>query len=262
MPIVYESSPCFDLAGIVKSPYAGSVATSQLARTPASRSTVVLKYAMAGSGLIMIGFLLLHMYGNLKIFAGQAAFDEYSHHLRVLGEPMLPYEGALWIIRVVLLGAILTHFYCAITLWHRNKKAAGYVGGKRYHSKANKRGVQRSYASFTMRWGGVVILLFVIYHLLHLTANVVHPGGASDSPYERVVNGFGIWWVVVAYSVALLAVGFHIWHGFWSAFTTLGQNRSATRRGSNLTPWALVIAAVITIGFLVPPWSILLGLVD
>ncbi len=233
-----------------------------MTRTPAQRSTVALKILMAVSGLIMVGYLLLHMYGNLKIFAGQEAFDEYAHHLRTFGEPMLPYEGLLWIVRVVLLGAILAHVYSAATLWKRNKRAAGYVGRKRYQSSRGAKGIQRSYASFTMRWGGVVVLLFVIYHLLHLTANVIHPGGASDSPYQRVVNGFEIWWVVLTYTIAMLAVGFHLWHGVWSALTTLGANHSATRNGSRLTPLAWVISGLITIGFLLPPWAILLGFVD
>ncbi len=90
--------------------------------------------------------------------------------------------------------------------------------------------------------------------------NIIAPGGASDSPYQRVVNGFEIWWVTVWYTIALLAVGFHLWHGIWSALTTLGANRSGTRKGSKLTPLAWIIAGAITIGFLLPPWAILLGL--
>ena len=236
------------------------VTSSTMKRTPATRSTVALKYLMAVSGLIMIGYLLLHMYGNLKVFAGQEAFDEYAEHLRTFGEPILPYEGLLWIVRVVLLAAILAHIYAVVVLTVRNRRAAGYSGGKRYHSKQNRTGIQRSYASFTLRWGGVVILAFIVYHLLHLTANVITPGGASDSPYERVVNGFQIWWVVAAYTVALLAVGFHLWHGIWSALTTLGGNRSANRIDSRLTGIAVVVTLVIVLGFLLPPWAILLGL--
>nr|WP_255669357.1 succinate dehydrogenase cytochrome b subunit [Aeromicrobium duanguangcaii] len=210
----------------------------------------------------MVGYLLLHMYGNLKVFSGQEAFDSYSHHLRVLGEPYLPREGALWIIRVVLLASIVGHAYAAIVLWRRNKKAAGYVGRKRYQSPRGARGVQRSYASFTLRWGGIVIVLFLIYHLLHLTGNQIHPGGASSSPYLRVVNGFEIWWVTLSYTIAMAAVGFHLWHGVWSALTTLGANHSGTRLGSRLTPLSWIVAGIITLGFLIPPWAILLGFVD
>ncbi len=236
------------------------MATTSLTRSQqAARSTVAMKAMMAVSGLIMIGYLLAHMYGNLKVFAGQEAFDDYAHHLRTLGEPILPYGGALWIIRIVLLVAIVAHVYSAVTLWKRDRKARG--GTSRYASSKAKRGVQRSYASFTLRWGGIIIILFIVYHLLHLTWNVVAPGGASASPYDRLVNGFQIWWLVVIYTIALLAVGFHLRHGVWSALTTLGANTSATtRRRLNLL--AYVVAIVITGGFLLVPYSILFGVVS
>ena len=213
---------------------------------------------MAVTGLIMIGYLLAHMYGNLKVFAGQASFDEYAHHLRTLGEPIVPHTGLLWIFRVVLLASLFGHFYAALTLWSRARKARG--GTKRYHTSKHKRGVQRTYASFTLRWGGVVILAFVIFHLLHFTWQVIHPGGVSASPYDRVVNGFGVWWVVLAYTVAMVAVAFHLRHGIWSALTTLGANTSALAR-RRLNQLAYLFAGVITIGFLLPPYSILFGLV-
>jgi succinate dehydrogenase / fumarate reductase cytochrome b subunit len=219
---------------------------------------VALKALMAVSGLIMIGYLLAHMYGNLKVFAGQASFDGYAEHLRTLGEPILPHAGLLWIIRVVLLAAVLGHAYSAFSLWSRAHKARG--GSKRYQTSKSKLGVQRSYASFTLRWGGVVILLFVIFHLLHFTWNTIHPGGAADSPYVRVVNGFSVWWVVLAYTLAMVAVGFHLRHGMWSALTTLGANTSAIAR-HRLNLLAYAVAGVVTIGFLLPPYSILLGLV-
>lgn len=220
------------------------------------RSTVALKAVMAVSGLVMIGYLVAHMLGNLWIFAGREHFNDYAHHIRVLGEPMLPHEGALWIIRVLLLSAVLAHIYSAVTLWRRNVAAVG--GVQRYRSSKGRRGVQRSYASFTMRWGGVIILLFIVYHLLHLTANTIAPGGASGSPYDRVVNGFEIWWVVLSYTIAMLAVGMHLTHGFWSAVASLGGNRSPRRR-RQLRTMATTLALAITVGFLVPPFAILFG---
>jgi succinate dehydrogenase / fumarate reductase cytochrome b subunit len=193
---------------------------------------------MAVTGLILIGYLLAHMYGNLKIFAGAAAFNEYAHHLRALGEPLLPHTGALWIIRVVLIVSVLAHMYAAFNLWSRAHKARG--GTRRYHSNRSRTGVQRTYASFTLRWGGVVILLFVIYHLMHLTWNIIHPGGAAAEPYDRVVNGFQIWSVVLAYTIAMIAVGFHVRHGTWSALTTLGANTSSlARRRLNVLAYAV-----------------------
>lgn len=211
---------------------------------------------MAVSGFIMLGYLLVHMYGNLKIYQGREKFDSYLDGLGNMFSPYLPHEGALWIIRVLLLAAVLIHAYAAITLWIRNKKSAGYVGGKRYRTKQNRSGIQRSYASFTMRWGGITIALFIVFHLLQMMANSIHPGGASDSPYDRVVNGFEIWWVVLIYTLSIVAVGFHLWHGFWSALTTLGRNYSSTRKASRLNTIAIGIAALITIGFLLPPFSV------
>lgn len=224
----------------------------------AARSTVALKALMAVSGLIMILYLVAHMYGNLKVFSGQAAFDNYADHLRTIGEPVLPRTGLLWVIRVVLLASVLAHAYAAVVLWQRARVARG--GTRRYYSPHARRGVQRSYASFTLRWGGVVILLFVVYHLLNLTADVIHPGGASASPYQRVVNSFGVWWVVLTYTIAILAVGLHLRHGTWSALTTLGANTGPDAR-RKLNALAYVVAAVITIGFLLPPFGILLGMV-
>ena len=225
----------------------------------ATRSTVALKALMAITGLILIGYLLAHMYGNLKIFAGEAAFNDYAHHLRTLGEPLLPYSGALWVIRAVLIVSVLGHMYAAFNLWSRAHRARG--GTRRYYSNKSRTGVQRTYASFTLRWGGVVILLFVIYHLLHLTWNTIHPGGAAAEPYDRVVNGFQIWSVVLAYTIAMIAVGFHVRHGTWSALTTLGANTSSLAR-QRLNVIAYVVAAVVTIGFLLPPFAILFGFVS
>ena len=225
----------------------------------AARSTVALKALMAVTGLILIGYLLAHMYGNLKVFSGETAFNDYAHHLRELGEPILPRSGALWIIRVVLLVAVLAHMYAAFKLWRRAQRARG--GVQRYYSNRARTGVQRTYASFTLRWGGVIIALFVLYHLMHLTWNIVAPGGPAPEPYDRLVNGFRIWWVVAVYTVAMVAVGFHLRHGVWAALTTLGANVSSLAR-QRLNLLAYAVAGVITIGFLLPPYAIVFGLVS
>lgn len=212
---------------------------------------------MAVSGLIMLGYLLVHMYGNLKFFQGKEQFDSYLHEtLPHMFYPYLPENGALWIIRVLLTVSLVVHAYAAVTLWKRNKVAAGYVGNTRYQTKQNKRGNQRSYASFTMRWGGIILSLFIIGHLAQMMPNWLSPGGASDSKYERVVNGFELWWVVLLYTIGLVALGFHLWHGFWSALTTLGQNRASTRKDSTWTTLATILAGVLTAGFLSVPFAI------
>ncbi|WP_432560485.1 succinate dehydrogenase cytochrome b subunit [Granulicoccus sp. GXG6511] len=216
------------------------------------------KFWMALSGLVMVGYLLIHMYGNLKMFAGKTAtgeyaYDAYAHHLRVMGEPLLPENGLLWIVRVVLLAAILVHIWSAFTLWSRAKKASG--GSRRYaHSKA----IQRSYASYTMRWGGVTILLFVIYHILHFTVPVIDTAPGAASIFPRVVESFQQPLVLISYLIAMIAVGLHIRHGFWSAFATLGANTSPKSRAIWNTV-AIIIALAIVLGFVAGPIAIFFG---
>ncbi len=224
-------------------------------RSTAYGSTVALKSAMAVTGTILVLYLIAHMYGNLKVFSGQAAFDGYAHGLRELGYPILPESGFLWIARIVLLASVLIHIYAVVILWRR----AGRARQNRYQVKKR---VQRTYASYTMRYGGVLIALFVVFHILHLTVNVIAPGGASDSPYERLVNGFQpeFWYITLFYVAAVIAVGFHLRHGIWSAMATLGANKES--RQGKINAVAVAISLIVTIGFLLPPLAVTFGLVS
>lgn len=208
---------------------------------------------MAVSGLLIAAWLALHMVGNLKIFEGQQSFDSYSAWLREVGYPALPHEGLLWVMRVVLLVSIVVHIYAAAVLTMRDRRARPV----RYRTS---KAVQRSYASYTMRYGGVLIAVFVVYHLLHLTANVISPGGASDSPYERVINGFQIWWVTGFYVLSVAALGLHLRHGIWSGLATLGFSNARRQRTINLA--ATVIATALFVGFVIPPLAVFIGVVD
>jgi succinate dehydrogenase / fumarate reductase, cytochrome b subunit len=221
---------------------------------------VALKALMAASGLIMVLYLIAHMYGNLMAFGGRETFNNYASHLHTLGEPILPYDGFFWILRVVLLASILAHIYAAAHLTARDWRARTSIR-KRYVSTKGRRGVQRSYASFTLRWGGVVIFFYVIFHILNLTTGTIHPGGASPSPYDRLLNSMSVWWVVAIYTIALLTVGFHLRHGIWSALTTLGANTGPNAR-RRLNILAYVISGAVTVGFLLVPWAIVAGLIS
>lgn len=223
---------------------------------------------MAVSGLIMVGFLIAHMLGNLKLLSGAAHFNAYAHGLRTLGEPLLPYSGALWLLRPVLIVAVIAHIWAAFALTRRSRAAIGQ--SSRYQSRQNRGGIQRTYASRTMRWGGVIVLLFVIYHLLHFTflpqlgnpgTDTLLPGSSNADPFGRTVAGFQVWWVVVFYTIAIIAVGFHLRHGIWSSLTTLGANTSARAR-RRLNTLAVVVTAALVIGFLIPPYAVLLGVVQ
>ncbi|MFV0252434.1 MAG: succinate dehydrogenase cytochrome b subunit [Beutenbergiaceae bacterium] len=231
------------------------MSTAALATRTNRTSTIALKLVMAASGLIFVGYVLVHMYGNLKVFAGQAAFDEYAHHLRVLGEPMLPYGGVLWAMRIALLVAVVAHVWSAATLWRRAR-------GARRQRYAVKKSIVATLSSRMMRWGGIALLAFVIFHLLHLTTRTVNPSGtSSDSPYVRVVEGFEIWWVALIYLVALVALGMHLRHGVYSMCQTLGWTGNPRRRRlADAT--GLVVAIVIAGGFALVPLAVLFGLVS
>lgn len=211
-----------------------------------------MKIVMAVSGGLFVLYVIAHMYGNLKAFAGKQAFDEYSHHLRVLGDPILPEGGFLWVMRVLLVGALVAHVYSAFYLWSRAQ-------GARTTKYAVKKAAASTISSRFMRWGGVALLLFLVFHLLQFTTNTITVNGVYASPYQRVIAGFQVWWVVVIYVLAMVALGMHLRHGIWSAAQTLGWTGSArARRVANQS--AIAVAVVVVVGFLLPPLSILFGL--
>lgn len=208
---------------------------------------------MAVSGLIMLGYLVAHMFGNLKIFFGPGEFNAYGHWLRTMGAPVLHHSWALWLVRVVLLAAVIGHAVSAYQLSRRDIKARP----SRYVHKRPR----ASYATRTMRWGGVILGLFIVWHLLDLTTGTVHTGGFQEGhPYQNVVDTFSTWYGNVIYIVAMLAVGLHIRHGFWSAAQTLGVG-SATR-DRVLKTVANVLALALTAGFLSVPVAVMTEVVS
>lgn len=193
------------------------------------------------------------MYGNLKIFAGEAAFNEYAEHLRELGEPLLPHEGALWILRIILLLSLVGHAYSAFKLWAR----AGNARKTRY---AVTKAARSMFVSKAMRWGGVALLFFIVFHILHFTTNTIQVNGDFDNPAGRLVSSFELWWVVLIYLVAVAALGMHLLHGVWAAGMTLGLNTSATA-AARLHLVAMLVAVVTVVGYMLPPLAILFGII-
>ncbi|MEU3993507.1 succinate dehydrogenase [Streptomyces platensis] len=216
-------------------------------------STVGKKTVMAVSGLVMLLYLVVHMIGNLKIFFGADEFNGYAHWLRVVGEPFMHEEWTLWLVRVVLMVAVVAHATSAYQLSRRDIRARP----SRYaHKKARS-----SYATRTMRWGGIILGLFVVWHLLDLTTGTVHTGGfQTGHPYQNVVDTFSTWYGNVIYLVAMLALGLHIRHGFWSAAQTLGVGSRARER--LLKALAQVLALVLTLGFISVPVAVMTGVVS
>jgi succinate dehydrogenase / fumarate reductase cytochrome b subunit len=216
------------------------------------RSSIGKKTIMALTGLIGIGFVVMHMVGNLKVFLGAQAFNDYAHFLREFGEPVLPYSTVLWIIRLVLLGAVALHILAAYQLTRQD-----WAGRPvRY---ARQKPVQATFASRTMRWGGIILALFIVYHIAHMTLGLVHPNFEEGNAYQNYVVAFQSWPVTLAYVVAMLALGLHIYHGFWSLFQTLGLNNRTYNQ--LLRGLALLIALVLVGGFLAPALAVLFGVV-
>ncbi|HEX2073274.1 MAG TPA: succinate dehydrogenase cytochrome b subunit [Geodermatophilus sp.] len=224
-------------------------------RTPkaAKTSSVFKKVVMALSGIVMLLYLIAHMIGNLKVFGGREAFNGYSEWIRTIGEPAVPAQTTLNIIRIVLLAAVFAHMWAAFALWKqaRNARPERYV---------TKKPVAQSYASRTMRWGGVIILVFIIYHILDLTVGAVNPDGTGTTPYDRLVAGFSNPLVTAFYVLALVLLGMHLRHGIWSATQTLGQSNK--RRERTVNAFGIAFSTLLIAGFLIVPFSVLFGLVD
>lgn len=216
-------------------------------------STVGKKAIMAVSGLVMLLYLVAHMFGNLKIFFGSDEFNGYARWLRTMGAPVLHHEWALWIVRVVLLAAVVLHAVSAYQLSRRDLRARP----ERYVHRRPR----ASYATRTMRYGGVILGLFIVWHILDLTTGTVHSGGfRSGHPYQNVIDTFSTWYGNVIYIVAMLALGLHIRHGFWSAAQTLGAGRAS--RDRVLKTLADVLALVLTAGFVSVPVAVMTGVVS
>ncbi|MDX1566755.1 MAG: succinate dehydrogenase cytochrome b subunit [Longimicrobiales bacterium] len=213
-------------------------------------STVGKKILMAVSGAILVLFVLGHMAGNLKAFQGPEAFNAYAEGIREVGYPFLPHRGALWIMRIALLGAVGVHIWAALVLYLKSRAARAVEYRK-------KESLSFSYASRTMRWGGVIILAFVVYHLLHFTTGTAHHDFIPGDAYHNLVAGFENPLIALAYMVAVGALAFHLYHGIWSVFQTVGANNP--RYNLFRRPLAGVLTGLVFVGFIIVPVAVLAG---
>jgi succinate dehydrogenase / fumarate reductase cytochrome b subunit len=209
------------------------------------------KYTMAVSGAIFVLFVIVHMFGNLKVYLGPEAFNHYAEGLRDFGEPFLGREWFLWAFRSALILFLLIH---TVAAWQTSRQSWAARGDK--YRKKDK--LVFHYASRTMRWGGVALLLFVVYHILHLTTGTLHPDFIPGDAYHNFVTGFLSIPVVVVYSLAMIALGLHLYHGTWSAFQTLGLDGPRVNRWRE--PVALVVALVVVVVNLSFPVAVYTGI--
>jgi succinate dehydrogenase / fumarate reductase cytochrome b subunit len=205
------------------------------------QTTVGKKVIMAVSGFILVGFTIGHLLGNLQLYLGPEAINGYAAKLHSM--PPL-----VWGTRLVLLFAVSVHIASAFSLWARNRAARG----SRYKQRKD---LATDYAARTMYWSGPILLLYIVYHLLHFTILPAHPGDV----YRNVVECFQVPLIAGVYIVGNLALGFHIFHGIYSAFQTLGANHP--RYNSYRRDLAIAICTVITLGNLSFPIAVLAGFI-
>jgi succinate dehydrogenase / fumarate reductase cytochrome b subunit len=213
------------------------------------------KVLMAASGLFILVWVIGHMVGNLKVWLSQREFDAYAEWLRRLGEPLFPHTVLLWILRVLLTVAFVVHVWLAIDLSLRSRRAR-----QLRYQRVNY--VQADIPAVTMRWGGVAIGLFVVFHLANFTWGWLHPGYTyiRGGVYHNVVGNFDQWWLVVIYVAAMIALGLHIYHGSWSIFQTFGINNR--RWDLVIRRSASVVAIVVFLGFVSVPLGVLTGAIS
>lgn len=211
------------------------------------QTTVGKKAIMAVTGMVLFGFVVGHLLGNLQVYEAPEKINNYAAFLK-------SHLGLLWFTRITLLVAVGLHIWSSFQLWllQREARPIKYVKKVNMHS---------TYASRTMVWSGPIILAFVIWHLLQFTFGAVHPGApfSEENVYNNVVYGFQVWAVSLFYIIAMIMLCYHLYHGLWSMFQSLGISHPV------YTPWiqgiARTVAILIAIGYISIPVSVLAGFV-
>lgn len=216
------------------------------------RSTVGKKVIMAVTGLIGIGFVILHMAGNLQVFLGAEKINAYGALLKG------PLAELTWLLRITLIVAVVLHVVMALQLTRR-AAAARPVGYRMRDPQVS------TLASRTLRWGGLLLVVFIVLHILHFTTRTVDPAGYANrldaaghhDVYGNIVGSFRIWWVSLFYIVSMIALGLHLFHGAWASVRTLGYAKPAEHPLKRKI--AMGIAAVVWLGFTVVPLAVIAG---
>jgi succinate dehydrogenase / fumarate reductase cytochrome b subunit len=232
-----------------------SVATPTKTAEPTQSSAVTLallwqnsvgkKFLMALTGIVLFLYVIAHLLGNLQIYMGSEKIDAYAHFLHAN-------QGMLWFARLVLLAAVLTHATAGVVLWLDKGRARPIA----YQTPGN---VQSTVASRTMIWSGLVILLFVVFHVANLTLGAGIPGFQDVKPSVNVPAAFRVTWTAIIYIVAMVGLGFHLWHGLYSMWQSLGFRHPRYTPG--LRAAAALIATLIALGNISFPVAVLTGLV-
>ncbi len=218
------------------------------------RSTIGKKIIMGVTGLIGIGFVILHMAGNLQVFIGQSKLNSYGAMLHG------PLAELTWLLRVILIVSLILHVTMAYQLTQRSA-AARPIGYQKKQPQV------ATLASRTMKWGGVLLLVFIVFHILHFTTETIDPGGwrgmtdleGHRDVYGNIIASFHVWWVALFYIVAMIFLGLHLYHGAWSSVRTLGYAKSSAHPLHRKI--ALAVAAIGWLGFTLVPVGVIVGLI-
>jgi len=213
---------------------------------PFLSTTVGKKLVMAVTGLILFGFVIVHMLGNLQVYVGAEAINAYGLTLHTF-----LHGAGIWLFRAVLLAAVLLHIWAMTVLTVANRRARD-VGYRAWKAR------ESTYASRTMRWSGVFLLLFIIFHLLHFTTGDVHPDFVPGDVFHNVISGFQVVPVAILYILATLALGLHLFHGSWSMLQTLGLSHPRYNRLRNVV--CVGLSLLVVLGNLSFPVAVLTGL--
>lgn len=211
-------------------------------------SQVGKKIVMAVTGLIGVGFVIGHMIGNLQVFEGPAKINSYAHFLHgTLG-------NALWVVRLVLIAAVVLHVTAAVQLTRQKQKARPpQLAYKKWEPQIS------TFASRSIRWGGAYLLVWLVFHILHFTVRAIFPDYSETDVYGNIVEGFSHPLVVAGYVVAMAFLALHLYHGAWSSVRTLGLSRPRPRPTSRSI--ATAVAVIVSLGFVAVPLAVLFGVV-
>jgi len=216
------------------------------------RSTIGKKIIMGITGLIGIGYVIVHIAGNLQAFIGQEKINSYGALLHG------PLAELTWAVRIILIVSVVLHVLMAYQLTMLSR-AARPIGYKRKQPQV------ATLASRTMKWGGVLLLVFIVVHILHFTTETIDPAGwrgmrdshGNRDVYGDIVASFRIWWVAGFYIVAMIALGLHLYHGAWSSVRTIGYAKSTPHPLHRRI--ALAVAALVWLGFSIIPLAVIAG---
>ncbi len=226
------------------------------------QSAVGRKWAMAVSGVVLLGFVMTHMIGNLHLYEGPLEIHEYAETLRNLGTDIIPRTWLLWGVRLLLIAAFAVHVHSAYSLKEISRKSntrSNFTdGNKKYASSQDF--VAANYASRTMRWTGPIVLLYLFFHLADLTWGWFSKDWVLGDPYNNIVVSMGNIGVALIYVVANVALAIHIYHGTWSLFQSLGINSPKINKARRSI--AKGLAGIILIGNLSIPVAVTTGLID